>query len=731
MITRLSLVNNCIHVHAGEISLKTTKSFTHGSLMFDQNARLATFGKLPPVALPEGLIIADGATMELQLVAPDGTLRKQARAGKLKANPKEPGIMRIAGMSKTPRKFSAADGWSLITYRYRAYFSHPGVSTDAELPEWLKASIVRQKAFWNRLAYLCREARRSCSPDSTTEVIAFVRETILPEIDAYNEALGRSKEKIKHPAKLKTEMPGVDGLWNFVGILRSRIEKGRGVPEGLLEKVIAFAEQFKADYTPINEFINNFNDIAAKEAELLGLLRFEIRPIVEVFKSIFNRRKTMKIAWSEGWPLLKYPDSPKTDNWGLHYYFNMAGLDSAKFHSPKGIPGLTLGPALKPSDTGHPLLKGKAARKNTLHNAEISISGTDREQWRFHFGVLCHRPLATGSHLKEWKLIFADGKLWLCLTVELQRPVPVHSPTASGLDVGWRRTKTGIRFGSLYEPATQSFRELTIDMQKSPKDPKDRVPFRIDVGPTRWEKRNITKLLPDWKPGDAIPCSFEIRPVVQQRRDYYKDTAKILLRKHLGDKLPAWIDKAGRRGFLKVTEEFKEDLYVQGVIAEWKQQDEQIGKLVAMYIYRCTKRLEDGHSQVAHDVCRHLQEKGISRLSVEGSFLAKLSQRHDNEDAEAIKRSQKYRQYAAVGKFIVILKGIASKYGIVVDEISAVNTTRICQHCNHLNPNSENEQFVCEECGRQVKQDQNAAVNLSRFSCDPDLAEMAVAARKS
>jgi GDP-L-fucose synthase len=30
---------------------------------------------LPPVALPEGLILSDGDTLELQLVAPDGTLR--------------------------------------------------------------------------------------------------------------------------------------------------------------------------------------------------------------------------------------------------------------------------------------------------------------------------------------------------------------------------------------------------------------------------------------------------------------------------------------------------------------------------------------------------------------------------------------------------------------------------------------------------------------------------------
>jgi transposase len=273
-----------------------------------------------------------------------------------------------------------------------------------------------------------------------------------------------------------------------------------------------------------------------------------------------------------------------------------------------------------------------------------------------------------------------------------------------------------------------SFRELSIDMQKSPKDHKDRMPFRIDVGPTRWEKRNILQLLPDWKPGNPIPSSFETRTAVQSRRDYYKDTAKILLRKHLGESMPAWIDKAGRRGLLKLAEEFKEDQVVQNILGTWKQQDEQVGKLVSMYLARSTKRLEYGQAQVAHDVCSYLHDKGVHRLIVETSFLAKVSQRHDNEDSEGLKRSQKYRQFAAVGKFVAVLKNTAIKYGIVVEELSAINTTRICQYCNHLNPGTGKEHFTCEKCERQIKQDHNAAVNISRFGCDPELAEMAASA---
>ena len=63
---------------------------------------------------------------------------------------------------------------------------------------------------------------------------------------------------------------------------------------------------------------------------------------------------------------------------------------------------------------------------------------------------------------------------------------------------------------------------------------------------------------------------------------------------------------------------------------------------------------------------------------------------------------------------------------ILVDTANATNTTRACPYCNALNPGTEKEQFICKRCGRQVKQDQNAAVNLSRIGSDPVLTEMAL-----
>ena len=99
--------------------------------------------------------------------------------------------------------------------------------------------------------------------------------------------------------------------------------------EGLLDKVVEFAERYKADYTPLNEFLKAVDTIAERESAALRLRRFEILPTITAFKATLERRRTTKVPWSEGWPMIKYSDRPKAANWGLHYYFNKAGVEAA------------------------------------------------------------------------------------------------------------------------------------------------------------------------------------------------------------------------------------------------------------------------------------------------------------------------------------------------------------------------------------------------------------------
>jgi hypothetical protein len=565
----------------------------------------------------------------------------------------------------------------------------------------------------------------------------FVNETILAGIDAYNATLGRvrAKEKIKHPAKLKKDSPGVDGLWIFIGSLRKRIEEGRAVPDGLLEQVQVFAVQFTSDYAPINTFLNTFDQLADREARALvmkegsapiSLRPYETRPVVMAFKAVLERRKKNKLPWSEGWPLIKYSDSPNAASWGLHFYFNKAGVGSELLGTPRGLPGLTLGEPISPSRSGHQKMNGRRTSKRSLHAAEISVPGYNKEQWSFRFAVLQHQPIPAGSHVKEWKLIYNDGELRLCLIVELQRRVVAAGPVAAGLDVGWRRTENGIRFATLYEPQSDTYREMEMDLQRSPSDTSVRKPFCIDLGPNRWDKRNTTKLLPEWKFGDPIPGCFDMRPLLARRRSTLVKEVRTSIQEHLGQKCPVWIEKAGRTGLLKLQEEFKEDEGVQQILGNWMPRYDEFSEVASAYFDRSTKRIEYGQMQVAHDVFRYLQEKGTDHIIVKTPFIAKISQKQDNDDHPSLKKSQKYRQFTSVSKFVKVLKNIGPQYGVVVDANSVVDTTRECHYCGHLNPTTEKEASGCEKCGMLIYQDQNAAINLSRAGSDPETNNIAV-----
>lgn len=238
--------------------------------------------------------------------------------------------------------------------------------------------------------------------------------------------------------------------------------------------------------------------------------------------------------------------------------------------------------------------------------------------------------------------------------------------------------------------------------------------------------RLVASLFPEWKPGGQLPNPLEIKAALQNRCDYIKDQAKISLRQHLGDVARTRLDNAGRRGLLALEVELKDDPDAQKILNEWSEKDRVLGLFAAEYTERLTARIEYGQLEVAWDICRHLEERKITRLIVESKFLATLAQRHDNEDPVSLRRSQKYRQFAAPGKFVEILQNIAAKTGIAIEPHTAINTTRMCMYCDHLNPATEQESFQCENCHRLIKQDHNAAVNLSRFAVYPEIAKLAL-----
>jgi hypothetical protein len=317
--------------------------------------------------------------------------------------------------------------------------------------------------------------------------------------------------------------------------------------------------------------------------------------------------------------------------------------------------------------------------------------------------------------VKEWKLLYQGGALWVCLVVEHQGPRLEPGGLAAGLDIGWRKIGDGIRFGMLYEPAGNTFHELQINLLKCPANHSERTPFQLDLGATRWERRNVKLLQPDWVTADPIPTAFHAPQLLQKRRDFLKDSAKIRSKEHLCEKAPAWLDKAGRLGLIRLLCEQKDDPILVDILTNWKKQDDALGKLVSSYLACVTNRIESGHLQIAHDICRYLVKAGILSLNIEAPFLAKVAQSMDIEAPERLKNSQRYRQFVSVGKFVERLRNIAKKYGIEVLECTAFDSTRTCNQCGTLNAATDKLRFTCVSCGRELDQDENAAINLSRL----------------
>ena len=130
---------------------------------------------------------------------------------------------------------------------------------------------------------------------------------------------------------------------------------------------------------------------------------------------------------------------------------------------------------------------------------------------------------------------------------------------------------------------------------------------------------------PDWKNGNPVPNSLISELGLQTRRDDYKNSAKILLRKHLGMRLPTWFENTGHNGLLQIEKEFKDDLVVRDILRDWKQQDEMVERFVCICVGSITRRLEHGHAQVAHEICRYLQNKATPFRLISRNIISFVS----------------------------------------------------------------------------------------------------------
>jgi hypothetical protein len=102
----------------------------------------------------------------------------------------------------------------------------------------------------------------------------------------------------------------------------------------------------------------------------------------------------------------------------------------------------------------------------------------------------------------------------------------------------------------------------------------------------------------------------------------YRNAAKEQFRAHLDGILPPEVQSAGSSNLEKFVEAHADDPRIQEIFTTWAKEDDAIGRVLSMYRTRSTRRIEDSHAQVAHDICCHIEERGIHRILIETAAAA-------------------------------------------------------------------------------------------------------------
>lgn len=621
------------------------------------------------------------------------------------------GNARVTGLSKTPRK---RPGWPMLTYAYRLYLDHKGVAVSRVLPDALRHIVETKAALWNAMVARCEQTIEAGQPVPAEAIDALAVE-VKAALTVFNDALGRSKDKIAFPQDEPTEVPAkrFDAYARFKFRLEHIGKEGKPVPEGMLDRLRTFVEQYPYNWEPLHVFERSIESVGKEIAAAKSIPDKIARPVIEAFRACFKRRRTQKVKGFVGLPRTK---DVRRFNWFHEEPFRSGGLEVPRFVA-KGIVPLRFGPPAPAATTGHPEIKGLRAQLRTLQPVTFRIEGHE-----VTFAALMHRPLPKNGMLKRWRLVHRDGEYWLNFMVEVPPFVKnaraVVERDVAGLDVNWRVLPSGeILIAMLADGKDDTMITLSMDRSSAATDQGGMIVagaeggFRtvsLGVGPSRWGRHNVAIGV-----NYGIPDTFAGLRTIRHLRDTAKDELKIRIAKAMGDETPIYLTACGARGLKKMADEIEARFPETAKdIRDWSVQDRDYCRVLRKASDLLDGRLRRGYDQLAHQLCRVLAPRGIRVISIEEHFLKKIAEAEKKEQPVALQKSARYRQAVGVGRFIDILGQIGIKYGIALKRNNAMYTTALCRFCAAKCEFDGRRTMQCPGCSRVIDQDQNAAHNL-------------------
>ncbi len=649
-----------------------------------------SLGKYGPFALPSE--VRDATGFQQLMALSDNTVR-------------------LSGTSKAPR---SRPDWPILTYAYRLYADHAGLATDHELSSLLAQMIESKRVLWNAMCDRCQQAIEK-GQTITAEVIDAIAADVTTTLTAFNDSLGRPKNKLRFPQDDPKQIPArrVGVYARFVALLNHLAKEGKPVPDGLRDRVDSVLKQYPYDWTPFREFERGILLIGAELTNSLTIPKSIAAPVIQTFNATFKRRRSIKMKGFDGVPHRK---DARSFNWFHEFSFGSGGIEVARLNL-KGSSTLRLGEPVSPELSGHPLMKGRKSTLRSLRPITFTIEGQE-----VTFAIMMHRPLPSSGLLKQWRLLYRGGEYWVNFMMEIPpyRETTTNAGGVAGLDLNWRVLPDGgILLGMLTDGDKDEDAMIIFDMNRSPRatdnggmiDTYSEGGFRVvsfGVGPSRWGRNNVRTGV-----NYGVPDTFDGARQIRELRDKAKDELKIRIERMLGEEAPSHLSLCGVRGLKQLAREFETtQREVSDEIRRWAIHDEDLYRVMRKVSDLLHGRIKRGYDQLAHHLCRRLSDRGIKRLAIEENFLKKVAEVEKKYQPEAIQKSSRYRQAVGVSNMIGTLEHIARKYGISLSRRKAAYTTSRCRFCAATCEFGAKRTAECPGCLRVIDQDQNAAHNL-------------------
>jgi hypothetical protein len=138
------------------------------------------------------------------------------------------------------------------------------VETDRELPPFLAQMVEAKRLLWNAMCERCERAIEN-GQTITADVVDALAADATATLTAFNDSLGRSKDRITFPKDDVKQIPArrAGAYARFAAHLNHLAKEDRPVPDGLQKRLDAVLKQYPYDWTHFGAFEREIPSIGA------------------------------------------------------------------------------------------------------------------------------------------------------------------------------------------------------------------------------------------------------------------------------------------------------------------------------------------------------------------------------------------------------------------------------------------------------------------------------------